>query len=377
MAQLHQSWIDSVRDASRQQQPRMELERYLLDTLSTDPLLEKERIKLIAGDVVKASSNWIFEQDDFQRWYHSDEVRLLWIKGSPGQGKTTLLTTVVDKLEQRLEAQPHGQSNPVLSYFFCDGSKWNLNTSRAVLRGLVYAIGVKNPSFITHLQKRYETFGSQHLDFSFLSKLWEEMLQEEGLSRAYIVIDGLDECDESSPQLLDFIAKYTAELPHVKWLVSSRPSPEIAAKLASDDAKMHSSITLNTPKTASYIEYFIDSEISKIASAVNLGEFKHLLRDYVVEGAQGNFLWVKLAVAELHEELLHGVSQRALLQRLEGMPSELDSFYDSVLQKVLNSHQRTSLCLTLAAVAYRPLRLDELDILTDVDTPYARGGGEI
>ena len=72
------------------------------------------RIADIKGGLFRGASNWILNSDDFRQWCDADHARLLWIKGDPGKGKTMLMVTIVEELEQQ-----RALSSTALSYFFC------------------------------------------------------------------------------------------------------------------------------------------------------------------------------------------------------------------------------------------------------------------
>ena len=69
----------------------------------TDPRHDKEHIKDTKGGLFRDVSDWIFHHPDFQQWRNDDQSQLLWVKGDPGKGKTMLLITIIDGLEQELE----------------------------------------------------------------------------------------------------------------------------------------------------------------------------------------------------------------------------------------------------------------------------------
>src|SRR6185437_11528701 len=118
---------------------------------------DKRRIKDTKGGLIQDASSWILSHDDFRKWRDSDEARLLWIKGDPGKGKTMLLITIIDELERQFPHQGLSGSTDkptVLSYFFCQGTNENLNNATAVLKGLIYILGIKYPSLVSTCVRR-------------------------------------------------------------------------------------------------------------------------------------------------------------------------------------------------------------------------------
>ncbi|RYP45027.1 hypothetical protein DL768_008577 [Monosporascus sp. mg162] len=251
----------------------------LADLRVTDPRGDKKRIEDTKGRLFPDSSNWILEYEDFQRWRNNDEARLLWIKGDPGKGKTMLLIAI--------------------------GTNKDLNNAAAVLRGLVYLLGDKYPSLVSHLRKRYDNARSKLFKdanaFFTLSEVLEDMLRDASLSRAYIVIDALDECgmgDEHGtdlPRLLKFIVQNSSVSPRVKWIVSSRNRPDIEQQLKLDNSGMKLSLELtqNAEQVAHAVNTYIDFKISNLPS-LDDNEHRVQVRDIMRQKANGIFLWVAI-----------------------------------------------------------------------------------
>ncbi|RYP02629.1 hypothetical protein DL764_005711 [Monosporascus ibericus] len=342
----------------------------LADLHTTDPRDDKKRIKQTKGGLLEDSSNWILKHEDFRRWRNNDEARLLWIKGDPGKGKTMLLIAIVDELERQLEQlkQPHQQSTTVLSYFFCQGTNSVLNNATAVLRGLIYLLGVQNLSLLSHLRKRYDTARSKLFEgpnvFFSLSKVLEDMLREASLSRAYIVIDALDECEKELPQLLKFIAENSSASPCVKWIVSSRNRPEIEQQLKLDDSGMKLSLELtqNAEQVAHAVNAYIDFKISELPLLDD--NVKVQVRDIMRQKADGTFLWVALVIQELENP---DVESWHVLQIVEEVPAGLEKLYARMMNQIQLSKRDSEFCrlvLSAATITYRPLRLAEMAVLS-------------
>lgn len=148
-----------------------------------------------------------------------------------------LLITIVDELEQRLRKskQQLSRDATVLSYFFCQGTNRDLNSSTAILRGLIFLLAIQHPPLLSHLRERYDSAGSKLFDesnsFFALSAILECMLHDKSLKKAYLVLDALDECLFGQERLLHLIVHHATTSPHVKWIVSSRNRPEIEQHL--------------------------------------------------------------------------------------------------------------------------------------------------
>ncbi|KAM0415438.1 hypothetical protein ACHAPD_006638 [Fusarium lateritium] len=66
---------------------------YVKALFITDPRVDKDEIQDEKVGLLKESSDWILEHDDFKDWDRGDTSSLLWINGEPGKGKTMLMRT--------------------------------------------------------------------------------------------------------------------------------------------------------------------------------------------------------------------------------------------------------------------------------------------
>lgn len=341
------------------------------------------RIANTKGGLFPGASNWILSSDDFRQWRDADHTRLLWIKGDPGKGKTMLMITIVKELER----QRRTTSSTALSYFFCQGTDENLNHAAAVLRGLIYILCDQQPSLASHLRRPYDHAGVKLFQdansFYALSKVLENILQDERLQRVHLVVDALDECMAGQDQLLRFIAGHGMASPRVKWIVSSRNVPRIESllKIGSPDyspgseVKLSLEVTQNADQVALAVNAFIDHKLSNIPSLRADHEMRSQVRDAIREKANGTFLWVALVIDELHE-----TSSWDILETLGKLPEELESLYDRMLQQIWNHKKNAEFCrLVLSAVTlvYRPLHLTELAVVSGLPAKISKNPNRV
>ncbi|KAJ4020344.1 hypothetical protein NW761_014796 [Fusarium oxysporum] len=350
-------------------------DRCLKDLRLTDPRQDKERIKDIKGGLLEDSYKWILSQPDFQRWRHDDDdgqSRLLWIKGDPGKGKTMLLIGIVDELERQLaqlkQAEQSTSYPTVLSYFFCQGTDSNLNNVTAVLRGLIFLLAIKQPSLVSHLHKKYEQEGPKLFEddnaFFALSMILSNMLGDPSLARAYIVIDALDECETGFQQLLKLVVQNTS-VSRVRWIVSSRNKYDIEQQLKPTELKTSLSLELkaNAEHVSHAVGAYIDDRVSQLEVLQKDRSLRDRVRCILREKAGDTFLWVALAVQELKT-----VKSWDFLDVLEEMPMGLEELYTRMMKQIHQLKRRDPeycrLVLSAATLAYRPLQLLELSVLS-------------
>ncbi|RYP44076.1 hypothetical protein DL768_009421 [Monosporascus sp. mg162] len=313
-------------------------EKCLADLRVTDPRDDKRYIEDTKGGLFPGSSNWILYHDDFRRWRDDDETRLLWIKGDPGKGKTMLMISIVDEMERYLVRQsPSGSTanSTVLSFFFCQRTSSHSNNATAILRGLIYLLSVNYPSLVSHLRKSYNTASSMPFEgamaFSSLSKVLQDMLRDESLTRAYVIIDALDECEKNLPQLLKFIVDNSSASSCVKWIVSSRNRPEIEQQLKLDNSgiKLNLELTQNAEQVAHAVNAYIDFKISQVQSLQDDNGKRNQVRDIMRQKASGTFLWVAFVAQELQT-----ANSWDTLQMVEEVPTGLEELYDRMMNQI-------------------------------------------
>ena len=362
-------------NASKDEQTR----RCLADLRLTDPRDDMHRIAYMNGGLFREASRWILGHGDFCRWRDRDEGRLLWIKGDPGKGKTMLLITIVEDLERQVGRQPRTASSTALSYFFCQGTHEHLNSAVAVLRGLIYLLCIQQPPLASHLRARYDHAGVRLFQsansFFALSKVLESIMYDKRLQRAYLVVDALDECMTDRDQLLRFIAGHCVALPRVKWIVSSRNIAAIENLLEIDssdgsEVKLSLEVTQNAEQVARAVEAFIDHKLSNIRSLQDDHDTRAQVREVMRGKANGTFLWVALVVEKLGK-----AESWDMLEILEELPEKLDDLYSRMMQQIQNLKRKNPefcrLVLSAATLAYRPLHLTELAIVSGLPAEIA------
>jgi hypothetical protein len=375
----------AIQENTQKQEDRQQDEqtrRCLADLLLIDPRVHKERLADTKGGLFHGASDWIFRHSRFLRWRHADNARLLWVKADPGKGKTMLLITIIEELEQETRNAP----STALSYFFCQSTDLELNNAAAVLRGLIYQLCEQQPLLASHLRARYDHAGAKLFQdansFYALSKVLENMIQDERLQRAYLAVDALDECIADRDQLLRYIARHRVPSPCVKWIVSSRNIPEIEDILemsASDDSddssgsevKLSLEVTQNAEQVTRAVEAFIDHKLSNMRSLRHDHKTRGLVRDIMQKKANGTFLWVALVAEELKK-----ANSWRVLEVVENMPATLEKFYDHMMmdrarQSNESEWESCRLVLSAATLAYRPLRLAEMAIVSRLPAEIA------
>ncbi|KAH7117480.1 hypothetical protein EDB81DRAFT_733721, partial [Dactylonectria macrodidyma] len=319
-------------------------DRCLADLRSTDPRDDKTRIEQTKGGLLEDSYCWILNNAEFQQWRNDEQSRLLCINGDPGKGKTMLLCGIINELKK--------ETTNLLSYFFCQGTDSRINNATAVLRGLIYLLVAQQPSLILHVRKKYDHAGKGLFEdvnaWVALAEVFANILQDPNLKSAFLVIDALDECETGLSKLLDLIEQHSSSS-RVKWLVSSRNRLDIEQKLRVNRSRARLSLELK--QNATHDDQGRQDE----------------LQETMRQKANGTFLWVSLVMKELKE-----LESWEVLQVVDKMPSDLMAVYRQMVKQIQQLKRgNPELCrhlLSTVCIAYRPLSLNEVGILSGLPT---------
>jgi NACHT domain len=336
-----------------------------------DPRDDIVNIEKRKDPLFKDSYRWILdckEYKGFTAWTDGNKHRLLWIKGDAGKGKTMLLIGIIRELSQQLELNP---DPPYLSYFFCQGTDSELNTATAVLRCLVWMVLDQQPSLISHLRKKYNTAGPNLFKdkntFYVLLGAFNNMLKDTCLTRVYLIMDALDECIDTNKtgltELLLLISSTIAS-PKVKWLVSSRNRPNIESQLRDREGRVRLDLELNATYISKAVDAYIDHKLLELNQEKQYREgIRAQIAEELRKKADGTFLWVALVC-----KMLESKPSYFAMDILRGMPSDLKELYDPMMDQIkrldLKDPDFCKSVLSTITLAYRPLHLSELGILT-------------
>ncbi|KAF4612632.1 hypothetical protein D9613_011804 [Agrocybe pediades] len=170
-------------------------------------------------------------QEDLRTWANdSTSIKVFWLNGMAGTGKTTILYTFCQWLED---------NSRLGGNFFCSRSSGSCRSLNKILPSLAYQLAHYSPAFRSKLctiledQQSPQTLnvGSQ---FKWIIETPLEKSKDAIPEGVVIVIDALDECGSASETrlFLETLLKFASQLP-VKFIIASRPEPIIVTKMQS------------------------------------------------------------------------------------------------------------------------------------------------
>jgi hypothetical protein len=152
--------------------------------------------------------------------------------------------------------------------------------------------------------------------------------------------------------LLQHLLRGTTTTRPIKIIITSRPHIPVTSHL-SDVIKL----SLGAEYLHSDIKAFVETEVSKLQQFS--GSLGDEVREALIDGANGMFLWVSLIL----EDLKKSTKPRAIRKALETLPSDLPGIYMNILHQIRKYDQTTAQSILQWVVwAIRPLTLEELTI---------------
>jgi hypothetical protein len=299
------------------------------------------------------------------RWQNCEDVSLLWIKGSAGKGKTMMSIGLIEKLERR--SHPHEQP-PVMAYFFCQNTNYELNTIEGIIKGLILCLVNQQKELYEPLRRRWDSDNRRFTeDLTSWRALWSiflDMLDRCKSQRIYVIIDALDECQDRDVAAFMQLIVRTGLVLKVKWLLTSRPFDSAGRELLTASDQVMVSLDLNTDHISKAVKSYITQKTAELDRRHHYGPaLCQQLEAELTEKAEDTYLWVSLVCKRLES-----VAQAHLLATIKELPPGLTPFYHQIFNKlregepaVVDSSMRL---LKVMLTVYRPLRKEEVSSVT-------------
>ncbi|KAG9843598.1 Pfs, NACHT and ankyrin domain protein, partial [Aureobasidium melanogenum] len=304
------------------------------------------------------TGRWFVDSDTFAEW-KSQSSGFLWLHGIPGCGKTILVSTIIEALEQ-------DKTSPrALLYFFFDfNMKFDLEK---LIRSMINQLYRKWASIQHHVDRLWTCCedGNRQPSLDLLKSTFSAMLRQ--TYNVSIVIDALDE-SEDRRELLDWIEASHAE---AQFLITSRKETDIQIAITSflQANKMVSLQKSDVDKDiAAYIRHVVTHDKDLVRRWRNRPKVQEDIEVTLTKKAGGMFRWAVLQIEKVKE----CIDQAALQETLRTLPEDLFKTYDRILEQIPKMHkEQACTMLMLMAWSERPLRQEEL-----VDTIAIRLGEE-
>lgn len=323
--------------------------------------LYTRRDKLEEERAHKGTCDWLFESSQFQMWQNRHNLEkhngVLWIKGKPGTGKSTLMMHNVTYCERNFK------DHIICAHFFSARGDSDEKGPLGLWRSLVYQMLEKEPLLYDRLVPVFRKKASKAWTEDELRRFLRLEMESPQPRPFLFLIDALDECDDySAGQVVDFLEQLS-ELALEKGVsvnicLSSRYYPQICLSkcidLFVDQKKEHDED----------IERYVRDKVSSDLSSI---------QEEIIKKAGGVFLWVVLVIAMLKKKQDAGRPEE-IKDVVSKAPSGLDELFEEILNKDESNRAETILMFQLVLFAKRLLKPEELYFATIAGTQQERLG---
>jgi hypothetical protein len=354
-------------------------ESELLDILfATDPREDRACLQSTKGQIVEGTCSWITNTPIYRSWLSSSGAsRGLIVQGGPGKGKTMLAIYLTEQLERLAECM----STETVLYFFCNRGNINANSATAVLCGLIWQLCRLRPQLMCYGLDKVASLHDERMALATgsVEKLWQifnAMIRDPSAGTVTCVIDGLDECDESSVDVLmdkfpELLSPTNTDRRNVRVLITRR-----SAQSHADESSPFSTLCLDLKFhkfSTQDVQRFIETNVHKIAQEYEWSrEIQDQVQDALSKKAKGSFLWANLSIHNAKE-----IPHDLITAHLDNISEDITSSYEKILLDIpREQQQRTRLLLSWVTLSYHPLTLDELDALTTSQDSNSQTGLE-
>jgi hypothetical protein len=268
------------------------------------------------------TDQWIFEDDRFLRWcdpaFRSSNHGILWIKGKPGSGKSTLMKCVFERLER-------SPGCTVVAFFFnAKGTPLEYSVE-GCYRSLLLQILKRIPRLQASLDITNVPAEGQHWEAAVVRAHLREAvlhLQDQPL---VLMIDALDECEPQEVRTLVYFltslaASTGSHSVSFNICLASRHYPNISIRFCEN------LIVENHDAHRQDIYKYVQDNLH-----VELEAHRDALLEPLMQRSQGVFMWIILVIRRLNEHFEKGANLQRLLSEIHALSGDLDALIRGII----------------------------------------------
>ncbi|KAF4843440.1 Vegetative incompatibility protein HET-E-1 [Colletotrichum siamense] len=224
---------------------------------------------------------WLQKHRVFQHWLSNPGSRL-WLKGIPGAGKTVLAGSIIESvLKRNTEATP-------CAFFFCDYKEGDTQAIENILGALVYQLAIQKEGAYAKLERHYdELHPSNNLPKQLTRKGLQRLLMEilQLFDHTYLIIDALDECGQSTDEVVETLSGISEVAENVSIALLSRDEDRIRDRIEGSFVAIE--IAANKADITEYVTAEIEGRIRTRKLRIGSLDLKREILQGLIDGAKG------------------------------------------------------------------------------------------
>ncbi|KAI1451315.1 ankyrin repeat-containing domain protein [Annulohypoxylon moriforme] len=325
-------------------------EQHRQDLLESLKFEQMDARQLTIKRAHEKTCKWFLKTTQYIDWldvnHFDNHGGLLWIKGKPGAGKSTLMKFVLSDFYRNSKEQ----GNVILSFFFnARGGELEKSTI-GLYRSLLLQLLKQQPD----LQRVLDSAIPGYIwDIESLTSLLEMAVCLMEASSIFCFIDALDECKEDEIRsMLSFLRATNDRIigagTRLYICLASRYYPHITVgkglNFQLEGREEHREDMAN----------YLGTELH-----IGIDELAGRIHSMLLDKASGIFMWVILVVDILNKEYDRGCAHH-LEERLQDIPDDLHHLIHNILTRDHDDMAGLLLCIQWVLFAKRPLTPKEL-----------------
>lgn len=356
--------------AARNHENDVQRLQHLRNFLDIDEPPEDDLADRLESCLSDDTCSWFITRPNYQRWRNigedyeatnADLRDMILIEAEPGAGKSVLAAQVINDLRAL---------NCGCSYFFFDAQDRQKSSLNCLLRSLAFQMALLSPGVrqsLLDLQQQGIVV-RDHDDKYVWRKLFTNCILQVSSERPhYWVIDGLDECQQST-HLLQILLK-TASDSRPRIFMTSRPDAGIRYELSLYQGRV-SRLSLSHLDTHDSITTYVDARISRLR--LRTMEERAKVAEVILHNAEGSYLWVKLVLDNINK----ATGPKQIMESIEQIPKGMDRLYADILMALERETSEEQKPIVKAVLGWTvcanpPLGREELEAAIKLDTESA------
>jgi WD40 repeat protein len=292
-----------------------------------------------------------FSHEKYIDWrYSSTGSKILWAHAQPGSGKS---------VKSAVQIKHMREFGKICIYFFFKFGDSTKRSPGSLLRSLVFQLAQEVPAFRRALllmrdnRIKVEKMEARLLwERIFVGTLFKLELEEP----LYFVIDALDESD-SVNTIVGFLSTISNSRTPLRVLITSRKTSEISMAFE----RISSVTSVDSVSIADNIDDIRLYATTEMEYMHGSPEFRYEIVNEIVRRAEGNFLWVHLAL----KDIMRCHSPDDVREVLSEIPPGMEAIYKRMEEAISRLSRASDITLarhilSWATYARRPLDTEEL-----------------
>lgn len=320
-----------------------------LDCLKSFSFEKMDARQINIQQPLSETCEWIFKTTEYKEWSSRQNLEvhhgILWIKGKPGSGKSTLMKQVV---QRSLNSHINDPNTIILQfYFFARGKSVLEKSPLGMYRSLLHQLLVHTRRIPSAILQRFITKRSTLVKWDWETQEVQEMFlntmtSEEAAGRHIIIYaDALDECSEDEVREIISLFERAAidavvNIQNLNFCFSSRHYPSIRTEHCHELWMEH--------HNGSDVDLYITSKLAKLFPKLKLDD-EGKLKESLITRASHVFLWVFLVMPKLISARQKGASAQWLLDFVKDVPDDLANLFKQLFDSIKEEERMNTLHL--------------------------------